>query len=201
MAIWFTSDHHFGHANIIKYCDRPFNDTHEMNMALEAAWNRVVGEDDLVYYLGDFAMNVRLVPFLVQRLNGSKILVPGNHDKCWQKKDASNRWVKHYVDAGFQSVEQSMRLEIAGQSVSLNHLPYRNDADPQQRYFQQRPIDDGGWLIHGHVHNRWKVSGRQINVSVEMWDFEPVSLDCITRIIGAGPATRAEGSNEAYAES
>lgn len=93
-----------------------------------------------------------------------------------------------------------MRLEIAEQSVLLNHLPYRNEADPNQRYSQQRPIDDGSWLIHGHVHNRWKVSGRQINVSVEMWNFEPVSLDCIAEIIRAGPATKAEDSGVAYAE-
>lgn len=200
MAIWFTSDHHFGHANIIKYCDRPFGTTHEMNVAMEAAWNRIVHEDDVVYYLGDFAMDVRLVPVLVERLKGAKILVPGNHDKCWQKKDASNRWVKYYLDAGFQSVEQSTRMEIAGHSVLLNHLPYRNEADPQQRYFQQRPIDDGGWLIHGHVHNRWKVSHRQINVSVEMWNFEPVSLDCIADIIKAGPTTKSEDNSEGYAE-
>lgn len=171
-----------------------------MNVSMEAAWNRVVAEDDLVYYLGDFAMNVSSVPFLVSRLNGTKILIPGNHDKCWQKKDASNRWVRHYLEAGFQSVEQSMRLEIAGQSVLLNHLPYRNEANPEQRYFQHRPVDDGGWLIHGHVHNRWKVSGRQINVSVEMWNFEPVSLDCIAEIIKAGPTTRSEDNSEAYAD-
>jgi calcineurin-like phosphoesterase family protein len=74
-----------------------------MNVALEEAWNRVVAEDDLVYYLGDFAMNVRSVPHLMQQLNGTKILIPGNHDKCWRKKDSSNRWLRHYLDAGFQS--------------------------------------------------------------------------------------------------
>lgn len=171
-----------------------------MNVSMEAAWNRVVAEDDLVYYLGDFAMNVSSVPFLVPRLNGTKILIPGNHDKCWQKKDASNRWVRHYLEAGFQSVEQSMRLEIAGQTVLLNHLPYRNEADPEQRHFQHRPVDDGSWLVHGHVHNRWKVSGRQINVSVEMWNYEPVSLDCIAELIKAGPTTRSEDNSEAYAD-
>ena len=153
---------------------------------MEAAWNRVVTPGDLVYYIGDFAMNVRLVPFLVNRLNGIKILIPGNHDKCWQKMDPSNRWHKHYLDAGFETIEQSLRLEIAGQSVLLNHLPYRNEADPDQRYFEQRPVDNGGWLIHGHVHNRWKVSGRQINVSVENWNYEPVSLETIAAIIEAG---------------
>jgi calcineurin-like phosphoesterase family protein len=169
-----------------------------MNVGMEAAWNRVVEPTDLVYYLGDFAMNVRLVPFLVSRLNGTKILVPGNHDKCWQKKDSSGRWHRHYLDAGFQSIEQSLRLEIAGASVLLNHLPYRNEADPDQRYFEERPVDDGGWLIHGHVHNRWKVSVRQINVSVEVWNFEPVGLEVIAAIIQAGVQPRATGTKPTY---
>jgi len=200
MTTWFTSDHHFGHANIIKYCNRPFAHTHEMNLAMEAAWNRVVASSDLVYYLGDFAMNARLVPFLVGRLNGTKILIPGNHDKCWKKKDSSGRWHQHYLEAGFDKIEQSLRLEIAGQSILLNHLPYRNEADPDQRYFEQRPVDEGGWLIHGHVHNRWKVSGRQINVSVEVWNFEPVSWDTITDIIQQGPAATVAKAPDEDAE-
>jgi calcineurin-like phosphoesterase family protein len=60
-----------------------------------------------------------------------------------------------------------------------------------QKYSGQRPVDNGGWLIHGHVHNRWKFSGRQINVSVENWNFEPVSLETIMAIIEDGPQLSA----------
>ncbi|HEY9785707.1 MAG TPA: metallophosphoesterase family protein [Candidatus Obscuribacterales bacterium] len=191
MNIWFTSDHHFGHANIIKYCNRPFSYVHEMHLAMEAAWNRVVEQDDLVYYLGDFAMNAALVPKIAPLLHGRKILIPGNHDKCWKKKDTSGRWHRHYLDAGFEAIEQEMWMDIAGESVLLNHLPYRNEADPDQRFFEERPVDKGGWLIHGHVHQRWKVTGRQINVSVEVWNFEPVSVDTIADIIRQGPVVSA----------
>jgi calcineurin-like phosphoesterase family protein len=201
MRTWFTSDHHYGHANIIKYCDRPFADVHEMNFGMTQAWNRVVAPDDLVYYLGDLAMNAQLVPSLLEQLNGNKILIPGNHDKCWEKKDKKKHWREFYLDAGFQSIEQSMRLNIARNSVLLNHFPYRNESTPEQKYFQQRPIDEGGWLIHGHVHNRWKCSGRQINVSVEMWNFEPVSMEDIIAIIEAGPTKRSEDQSEGYSES
>lgn len=189
MKTWFTSDHHFGHANIIKYCNRPFYGTHDMNIAMELAWNEVVEPNDLVYYLGDFAMNANLVPFLVSKLNGSKILIPGNHDKCWQKTDPANRWFAHYIDAGFKSIEQEMMLEIAGEQVLLNHLPYRNPKEPEQKYFAQRPVDDGGWLIHGHIHHKWKVNKKQINVSVDVWNFKPVSLDEIVNLIISGPAS------------
>lgn len=184
---WFTSDHHFGHANIIKYSSRPFGSTHEMNLAMEAAWNRVVEAGDLVYYLGDFSMNTHLVSKIVPRLNGRKILIPGNHDRCWKKKDATNRWYAHYRDAGFEAIEQEMQIQIAGESVLLNHLPYRGEDDVSQKYFEYRPEDKGGWLIHGHIHHRWKVSHKQINVSVEIWDYEPVSLKTIAEIISQGP--------------
>ena len=55
MALWLTSDLHFGHENIIRYCDRPFADVDAMNRALVDRWNEVVGDDDVVWVLGDFA--------------------------------------------------------------------------------------------------------------------------------------------------
>jgi len=188
MKTWFTSDHHFGHANIIKYCNRPFNSVGHMNAIMESTWNSIVSPEDVVFYLGDFAMNPKVVPDIVGRLHGTKILIPGNHDRCYRLR--SSRWVDHYLAAGFQSVEMERQLEIAGESVLLNHLPYRSLADPDQRYFELRPVDKGGWLVHGHVHNRWKVSKKQINVSVDVWSYEPVSWDTIADIIRHGPATR-----------
>jgi calcineurin-like phosphoesterase family protein len=79
-----------------------------------------------------------------------------------------------------------MDMEIAGENVLLHHFPYRNDADPTQKFLGSRPVDKGLWLIHGHVHNRWKVARKQINVSVEMWDFLPASLEAIAELIKAG---------------
>lgn len=70
MAIWFTSDHHFGHANIIKYTERPFNSVGHMNASMIGSWNGVVAPDDTVYYLGDFAMQPHLVAEILPQLNG-----------------------------------------------------------------------------------------------------------------------------------
>ncbi len=64
--------------------------------------------------------------------------------------------------------------------------------------FEQRPVDDCGWLIHGHVHDRWKVSRRQINVSVEVWNFEPVSLEAIAALIESGPVAPPEAEGQHY---
>ncbi len=54
--LWFTADHHFGHANIIRYCNRPFASAEEMDATLVHLWNETVGRDDIVYHLGDFTL-------------------------------------------------------------------------------------------------------------------------------------------------
>lgn len=195
MTTWFTSDHHFGHVNIIKYCNRPFNSVAHMNSIMESSWNSVVAPNDTVYYLGDFAMQPHMVTEILPRLNGSKILVAGNHDRCHPNIGNPDRWLQTYLDAGFNSVHVDLELEIGGQNVLLHHFPYRSESEPKQKYYGQRPVDNGRWLIHGHVHDRWKLSGRQINVSVENWNFEPVSLEAISGIIQEGPALNPGARN------
>lgn len=72
MTLWFTADHHFGHANIIEYTNRPFDNVEQMDEALITAWNDVVEDGDLVYHLGDFTLSDW--PFaksVLQRLNGN----------------------------------------------------------------------------------------------------------------------------------
>ena len=150
-----------------------------------------------MYYLGDFAMQPHMVTDILPRLNGTKILVAGNHDKC---HGGAPKWVEHYMTAGFQSVQKHLEMEIAGENVLLHHFPYRNDADPAQKHFGSRPVDGGRWLIHGHVHNRWKVLKKQINVSVEPWNFEPVSLETITAIIKEGPIEGTLNRESSYEE-
>lgn len=82
MAIWFTSDTHFCHANVIKYCNRPFADVHEMNRELVRRWNDRVALRDTVYHLGDFAFGPKpAIAAWRRRLNGRIILVRGNHDR------------------------------------------------------------------------------------------------------------------------
>ncbi len=154
-----------------------------MDELMILAWNETVLPEDEVYYLGDFAMKSFLVPKILPRLHGRKYLIMGNHDRCF--KGNSDRWKSFYTDAGFESLDKEQQMEIANQSVRLNHFPYQNPHDPDQRYFEHRPKDDGGWLLHGHVHNTWKIKGKQINVSVDVWDFKPIPLTQIENIIRA----------------
>ena len=80
--IWVTSDTHFGHSNIIKYCDRPYNGTQEMDWDLIDKWNSVVNDGDIVYHLGDVYMNSSkgYMQNILGKLKGRKRLILGNHD-------------------------------------------------------------------------------------------------------------------------
>lgn len=179
MATWFTSDQHFGHANIIGYCDRPFGGVQEMNAELVRRWNEVVRSDDTVYVLGDFAMgdlqrSLAITPTLV----GHKILVPGNHDRCWfgHPPDARRAWPEVYLQAGFAEIRQgTIETSVAGKPVLACHFPYVGDSHDSDRFVPFRPRDEGRWLLHGHIHTSWRRRDRMVNVGVDVWDYRPVS--------------------------
>ena len=81
MKVFIISDTHFNHANIIKYCNRPFKDTKEMYEAMIKNWNETASNNDIVIHLGDFGLgNKEYIASIIKRLNGKKILIMGNHD-------------------------------------------------------------------------------------------------------------------------
>lgn len=183
---YFTADLHFGHANIIRYCHRPFGSVPEMNAALVDNWNAVVDDTDEVWVLGDVAMGpIRESLDVVAQLAGHKILVAGNHDRCWAGQErAPSDWTARYVDAGFADVLQgTVDLAIDGRPVRAGHFPYEGDSHDEDRFVRFRPDDDGSWLLHGHVHTSWRVNGRQINVGVDVWDYAPVAETVLAAII------------------
>jgi calcineurin-like phosphoesterase family protein len=187
MNVWFTSDLHFGHANIIDHCNRPYADVREMDAALVDNWNSAVGEEDVVYVLGDVAMG-RLTDTLplVQLLNGTKFLVPGNHDKCWRgHRKAGPQSVTLYERVGFTVLEGQ---HIYGDWL-LCHFPEAGDSHGFDRYTAHRPKLQAGFdaLIHGHVHEAWKVNGRQINVGVDVWDYKPVAYQQLRALVDSLP--------------
>lgn len=196
MTTWFTADLHLGHANIIRYSDRPFLDADAMNRALIDRWNEVVDDGDDVWMLGDFAMGKidETLP-LVGKLGGRKLLLTGNHDRCWADHGRrAEGWTERYLEAGFAEViHGQIDLDVGGTEVVACHFPYRGDSHDQDRYVEQRPVDRGRWLLHGHVHDRWQQRGRMINVGVDAWDYQPVSATTLHDLISAGPTERAAG--------
>lgn len=190
MTTWFTADLHLGHRNIIDYCNRPFRDVGAMNNALIENWNETVAGEDTVWVVGDFALGkiADTLP-LASALNGQKILVAGNHDRCWAGHGhRADGWTERYLEAGFTKVVQgSARVDIDGTSVLVCHFPYRGDSQRRDRYVEHRPIDNGDWLLHGHVHDRWAQNGRMINVGVDATDFRPIDTKAIANMIRSGP--------------
>jgi calcineurin-like phosphoesterase family protein len=164
---WFTADLHFGHERVIDLCRRPFTDADTMNAALIDRWNERVDRDDTVYVLGDVAMsNLDRSLALIKYLSGKKILVAGNHDRCFHGYDFDNparrdelvaRAVDRYRVAGFSSVVTGqaiagggkpvtlpLRLAFGGNrvaTVSLSHFPHTGESQPGQadRYVAYRP--------------------------------------------------------------
>jgi calcineurin-like phosphoesterase family protein len=191
MARWFTADLHLGHANIIRYCDRPFPDVGAMDDALVERWNAAVAPDDEVWVLGDVALGpIGDSLALVGELAGRKLLLSGNHDRCWPGNRKADEWEQRYLDAGFAEVHHGrLHLSIPGvvDPVLACHFPYRGDSQATDRHVTDRPADRGEWLLHGHVHERWRQSDRMINVGVDAWDHRPVPEATIVELIAAGP--------------
>lgn len=137
--VFFTSDTHFGHANIIKFCNRPFLNINDMNEALIENWNKVVSDGDTVFHLGDFAFGGSNVwNEILPRLNGQIYLILGNHDR----KNIRQGFMKHFV-----AVEAQMQIEIEGRSIYLNHYPFLCYGG------SWRNEKDAVWQLFGHVHS------------------------------------------------
>lgn len=193
MQIFFTSDLHFGHHNIIEYCNRPFKDVDHMNHMLIHNWNKTVSTEDIVFVLGDVALGdlSKSLP-LVAHLNGKKLLVPGNHDRMMTDTKNWNLWEDRYRDAGFSWIygpTQQFRPQhygLKGSPLFLSHFPY-NTGSPDKWDTSRWIWNPGGrtWLLHGHIHQHGKInrSYRSINVGVDVWGYTPVALETIQEIM------------------
>lgn len=160
MTIFFTSDTHFDDARRIKIDRRPFASIDEHDAALIARWNAVVGTDDDVYHLGDFtaAKKDARVSELLSLLNGRKHLIIGNNDP---PTTIENK--------GWASVAPYQEFEIDGRRIILCHYPFRTWHD----------MGKGAIDLHGHSHGRLKEATRQYDVGVDVFDYQPVTLETI----------------------
>lgn len=159
--IYFISDTHFGHKNIIKYCNRPFQDIEEMEKVLIQNWNGRVKKNDTVYFLGDFVFGSKnKTSEIAKKLNGIKILIMGNHDIRSQD---------FYKSIGFVKVYD--KPIILDNKYILSHEPMIN-------------VNIGKLInIHGHIHNTVldKNDFLLYNVSCENIDYTPVSITQIEK--------------------
>ena len=167
--IYFTADQHFGHENVIRHCNRPYESAEEMDTALIRNWNDTVKSEDEVYILGDFTMlsAPKAHEYLTQ-LNGRKYFIKGNHDK-FLKGNAFRPYEKD-----FEWIKDYHVLNLHNRQIILFHFPIA-----EWHQFFRKSIH-----LYGHVHNSEHslkrlstLDGAMFNVGVDVWDYRPVSID------------------------
>lgn len=175
---FFTSDLHFYHDNVIQYSNRPFKDVTEMNEALIANWNSVVKTTDVIYVLGDVALcKPDLATSIVKRLNGTKHLLFGNHDKNLRKNsDFLALWA---------SAQDYKEIKIHKQPIALMH--YQMNVWNCSHH--------GSWHLHGHCHGEGEHITNSLDVGVDVWNYTPVSFDEIKETITQPVITILEVGN------
>jgi len=165
--IWFTSDTHWGHTNIIEYCDRPFKHTDEMNEVLITNWNACVPKDGVVFHLGDFAfMPTPKILNILRRLNGSIHYIDGNHDKNFNE-DCLDMIEAYYGDR-VELVVKDQEMDMK-QVIVLDHFPIES----------WHHAYHGAWHLHGHCHGTVPSAKNQarLDVGVDVHNYRPISYE------------------------
>lgn len=159
MNTWLIGDTHFGHANILKFRRkdgtplRPHSTIEEHDQALIDNWNSVVSPKDKVYHLGDVGFfNVTKFDLVFSQLNGTKVLIKGNHDIL-----KPEQWLRHFKD---------IRAYHVLDKIVLAHIPIH-------------PMSLERWRgqVHGHLHDGEVGDPQYFNVSVERINYTPINFE------------------------
>lgn len=176
--IWLTSDQHLGHANIIKYTGRPFDNVTQMDDELIKRWNEVVEPDHTVYHLGDFTLGgEQKAKEYFRQLNGTVhvLLNTWHHDKFWLPHIMHT---KNGEQVSLLMPLTVLEVDVGGEwplAVNLCHYPL---AEWDRKYY-------GALHCFGHAHGTHQVAGRMMDVGVDCHDFYPVSLAVILEALAS----------------
>lgn len=169
--VWLIGDTHFDHTNIIRYCNRPFASTEEMNNCILRNWRKTIKPKDVVYFLGDmtFGRGSRKPRWWAAQLSGKIIWIKGSHDHGIRPSS---------IVEGIEKVALNCYITCNGIEFMLVHDPFDAILNAWR-----------GWIIHAHNHdNRPHIDNRfghkRISVSVEVINYKPISLATIVREIG-----------------
>lgn len=180
MEVFFTSDLHFGHKNVMRFDDRPFASVEQMDATIVQNWNKKVSRSDQVYILGDISWyNVQKTEELLSSLNGHKFLIYGNHDN--KILSAARRTC--------DAVMNYHELHLQGNNhLVLMHYPIT--------FFNRHHY--GATMLYGHVHNshEWQfvknyqrelheldIKCNMCNVGTMVWNYEPATFEEISNRI------------------
>jgi calcineurin-like phosphoesterase family protein len=157
MAVFFTADTHFGDHRVLNISKRPFRSVDEMDATMTERWNAVVGANDEVWHLGDFARTANITARVLPVLNGRKHLVIGNND------------APAVLTLNWMSVQLYAEITLDRIPLVLCHYPFRT----------WNGMGKGAINLHGHSHGRLKPMKRQFDVGVDRRQFRPVTLSAL----------------------
>jgi calcineurin-like phosphoesterase family protein len=189
--LYFTSDWHIGHENVIHFSNRPFQDVEQMAKGLVSRYNSVVSPNGVCYFLGDMGFgNIDVLNKVITQLNGTKILILGNHDASQAKM----------YRAGFDVVMNGAIIQYAGYQISMTHCPLRGitredtsnmrgsgEGEHWHGEFRHTQFSIPSWgqyHLHGHIHSpnsgkSVRELGKQFDVGVDANNYTPVSISRI----------------------
>jgi len=163
---YFISDCHFGHKNIIKYMNRPFDSVADMNKGMIESWNSVVTRSDRVFLVGDaFLCDEKSSAEILEQLNGYKILIAGNHDRSEQSM----------LGIGFDEYHRELSYSFGDIGTALlKHYPLPDLVTKRMGF---------DFLMHGHLHRPPHIQGLKVNVAADLIDFIPKDFNYISGIL------------------
>ena len=173
--VFFISDTHFQHKNIIKYCNRPFQTVADMDMQMIENWNTLVKPNDIVFHAGDFCFGSKLSwKHYCDALNGIKYLAAGNHDKSIPPDKFVD--VQHLFNIRIIGDDE---MTSDGQRMTVCHYPMLS-------WYQSHR---GAWQLFGHVHgglsnkDNLKITPNQMDIGVDTNSYFPYSYNYVKTII------------------
>jgi len=196
--IYFTSDWHVGHTNVLDFDNRPFKDLGEMHEKLVKNFNMLVPDHGITYFLGDMGLcSSGLLKSIIDQLKGTKVLIRGNHD---------GKMISMY-NAGFDIVLDKAQITVGKNIITMSHCPlygvYRENTSGmrnqtgeenwhgEERHKDKYTFNDFGQVhLHGHIHSpnggkSERVLGRQMDIGVTANKYKPVSLDQVQSFISS----------------
>ena len=170
-----TSDTHFGHKNIIKYSNRPFNDVEEMDNFMVDSWNEKVGPKDIIFHLGDFAFfGADKVVEILKRLNGTIYFLYGNHDRVMR-----NPIVLDYI-------KNTGKIKVSADTFEFKYNKHNFFMSHYAHRIWNRS-HRGTIHLYGHSHGSLPSLGRSMDVGVDTNDMEsnyaPFLLDDVIEFV------------------
>jgi calcineurin-like phosphoesterase family protein len=171
-----------------------------MNVDLVNRAAAVLGPDEALWHLGDVALGYLDSSLTnLARIPAAVTLVAGNHDRCHPYNGKrGERFVEVYRERcqlRDLALANTRLMLVNGVEVQVSHFPFADTeaaaTSRPDKFAQWRPVDDGTWLLCGHIHEKWRQRGRAINVGVDAWGGCPVSEETIIDLIDAGPRNLA----------